>query len=804
MKRKTLFMLSLGALIGLTSCQEQPAGSSLDDPGGTTKTYTLRSYVSGSPTNWNPHTWEDSSYDEIVPYTEIGFVDFTYDPDSDGGYKVVYEMATNIADVTKDETIVDNAFKEKWSIGENDTGRVWEIDLNQNAKFASGTKIDATTYVESMKRLLDPAMKNYRANTYYSGNTSIVHAYNYYNAGQTLLTNILSIPDWGVTVDTQTLLDFANSPIFDEAFGMTLDEVLASAYASYFTNTAGENLLTKYAEPTAWTADILAELKQMPLIATLQMTDDDILDYFGSKKCTFNNIEFDDVGLIAKDDHTLLYVTEQPVDAFNFNVACSELWLVNPSLYDSLKSTTGELVTTSYGTSAETYDAFGPYKLSSFEADKQFKFTRNENWYGWTDGKHEGQYQTTDIVVDVIKEHSTALLAFQKGDLDSVSLEQADLAKFGYSDYLRHTPETYTTRLVFDSNLDDLKSLEKTAGNNKNKEILAQYDFRKAISLCIDRTRFNAEGTAGNEAAYALLNSLYYYDVANDPSSIYRNTDEAKEAITDLYGMEYGEGKTYKTLEEAYNAVTGLDVETARSLFQSAYEAAIADGTYTAGQEIEFEIGYYDATTPSNTSQTNLIQEFVRAATVGTGLEGKITFKGKSFNGDLNRYDAIGTGQVEMAICAWGGAAFYPFSSMQVYCNPDYTEVNEIRSFAPDKETLTIDYDWEGNGKVTSKTKTYKDWSIAIGDASGEYYLADNALKLHILAKLENGILNLYNFAVLGSMATVSLDSKKISYPVDEYNIMYGYGGIRYMTYNYDDAAWANYVKSVGGTIKYE
>lgn len=798
MKGKKLFVLGLGALLTLTGCGGSGGGNDGD------KTYTLRGYVSGAPTNWNPHTWEDSSYDEIVSYTELGFVDFTYDPEVEGGYKVVYEMADDIKDVTKDASIVNDTFMTKWGISANDEGRVWEIDLNQNAKFASGTKIDATTYVESMKRLLDPAMKNYRANSYYSGNTAIVHAYNYYNAGKKALTNILSIPDWGVTTESDVYLDFANSPLFEEALGMSYKDTLDSDYVSYFQNSKKENMLTKYAEPTLMTDAIFQELKQMGIIEACGMTDQDITDYFGSKTCTFDNISFDDVGLIAKDDHTLLYVTEQPIDVFNFNVACTSMWLVNPSLYDSLKTTTGELTTTSYGTSAKTYDAFGPYKLVSFEADKQFKFERNENWYGWTDKKHEGQYQTTSIVVDVIKEHSTALLAFQKGELDSVSLEQADLAKFGYSDYLRHTPETYTTRLVFDSNIEDLKNLEKQAGNGKNKQILSQYDFRKALSLCIDRTRFNAEGTAGNESAYALLNSLYYYDVANDPASVYRNTDEAKKAITDLYGMEYGEGKTYKTLDEAYKAVTGLDVEKAKALFTSAYNAAIKDGTYTDGQEIEFDIGYYDATTPSNSAQTNLIQEFVQTATKGTPLEGKISFKGKSYNGDLNRYKAIGTGAIEMANCAWGGAAFYPFSTLQVYCNPDYTDINEIRSFDPSSQSLTIDYDWDGKGQVTSKTKSYQDWSIAIGDSSGEYFLADNALKLHVLARLENAVLNLYNFAVLGSIATVSLNSKKIAYPTDEYNIMYGYGGIRYMTYKYDDAAWTTYVNSVGGTIKYE
>lgn len=796
--KKTLLVLGAAALLGLGSC----AGG-----GGGEKTYTLRSSTSGSPTNWNPHTWEDNSTDEIVTYTEIGFVDFTYDPDVEGGYKVVYEMADKITDSTKDTTIVTEEFKTKWGIEKDQEGRVWKIDLNKDAKFASGKEITATTYVESMKRLLDSKMKNYRANTYYGGDSAIVHAYNYFNAGQKSLTNINKIPEWGVTAEEAVYLDMKGSSLYEEV-GIGSYEVALAKYSALFTNAAGENLLTKYAERVPWTAEILAELKQAGIgDAVGGLKDDEYQIFFGSKYVTFDNIEFSDVGLVALNESTLLYITEHPIDEFNFNVACTSLWLVNPELYDSLKKETGGLTTTTYGTSVETYDSFGPYKLTTFQKDKQFKFERNENWYGWTDGEHEGQYQTTNIVVDIIKEHSTALLAFESGKLDGVSLEQADLAKFGSSDYLVHVPETYTQRLVFLSNLKNLGELETTAGNGKNKKILAQKDFRKAISLCIDRKRFNIEATAGDEPAYALLNSLYYYDVANDPTSIYRNTDEAKQAILDLYGMEYGEGKPYKTLEEAYKAVTGLDIAQARTLFQSAYEKAVADGTYTKGQEIEFEVGYYDATTPTNSAKTKLLNEFVKAATTGTDLEGKITFKGKSFTGSPDRYESIGSGTVEMAICAWGGAAFYPFNSMQVYCNPDYADINEIASFNPTTETLTMSYDWDGTG-VKEKTKTYQGWSISIGDSSGEYFVAktkeEMARKLHILSRLENGVLNLYNFAVLGSIATVSLNSMKISYPTDTYNIMYGFGGIRYMTYKYNDGAWTNFVSSKGGKLSYQ
>jgi ABC-type oligopeptide transport system substrate-binding subunit len=69
----------------------------------------------------------------------------------------------------------------KWGIKAGQTGRVWKIDLNQSAKWEDGTVINADSYVESMKEDLDPAMKNYRAQAYYIGDTGIAGARNYFN-----------------------------------------------------------------------------------------------------------------------------------------------------------------------------------------------------------------------------------------------------------------------------------------------------------------------------------------------------------------------------------------------------------------------------------------------------------------------------------------------------------------------------------------------------------------------------------------------------------------------------------------------
>jgi oligopeptide transport system substrate-binding protein len=806
MKKKLVVGLGAIALVVplLASCGSSDGG-----------VYTLREYDSSTPTNWNPHTWEMSNDQYIPGYTEIGFIDSAYDPDN-GGYKWTYEMATAISDVTADQ---DADFKTKWGIADGDTQRVYEIDLNKDAKFQDGTAITADTYVESMKRDLDPFMKNYRATTYYTGDVALAGGLGYfYGDGK---TSYHSVPDSadllkaGFKYAKQgAYLDWATSFVLESSGWFKGDKIAdiatGGADAKYFqyTDDTGSivNVVSKYSTPVALDATVIADLKKIPLYSYFS-GDDTIESVFGSYYLTAPTADWNTVGLLKKDDNTLLYVTAKQCSDFRFKSNMTTLWLVDNDLYDSLKDTTGELTTCSYGTSLESYMAFGPYKLDSFEKDKQIKFSRNENWYGWKDGKHKDQYQATNIVMDVISEHSSALLAFQNGELDSVSLEPADLSKYSYSDQIRHTPETYTMRLVFDSNIKDLKALEATANDGSNKQILAEQDFRKAISLSVNRKDFNAKGTSGNEAAFGLLSSLYYYNVENDPTSIYRNTNQAKQAIVDLYGIEYGEGKTYATLDAAYKAVTGLDVAAAKTCFQAAYTKAVADGHYTKGQKIVINIGYYDASYATTIAQISTLNANVAAATVGTDLEGMITFAAKTYNGKETRYDAIRAGEIECSNCAWGGAAFYPFDTFDVYMGRNGYEYDESRSWDPKKESFSLTYDFNFDGSDETLTKTYDEWQASI-ESEGDYYdqSTDPAMqrKLYILSRLEYNLLNRWQFAILGVYGTASLFSYKISYPVDVYNIMYGYGGIRYLHFNYSDKTWDEYVAKQGGTLNYE
>ena len=770
------------------------------------KTYTLNLYLGASPTNWNPHTWETSADDELRPYTGMGLVDTTIAEDG-VNFEWVYEMADAITDITA--TYTD---KDKYGITDTE-GRVYQIDLNPLAKWEDGTPINADTYIYSMQKLLDSSMKNYRANSYTDGEIALYNGKNYFEndkAGTPIYSPIYDGTNYNLAV-TDTDKMFASLTESTVFWGSSLNDAYASYGDAYFVGEDGTNYYNQLVDLIGEEAfvpvtdEILAAIKGIGSVAGSGY-DEEFMEMLFYVTGTYEDTPWEEVGLKKTGDYQLTYITQEPVSMFYFLSGMTSNWIVYQELYEANMETINNLTATKYGTSVDTFKSFGPYKLVGFETDKQFIMEKNENWYGYTDGKHEGQYQTTTVKYDIVADHNTQLQLFNSGALDMVELISDDMTTYRMSDYLMKTDTTYTFRFIFGTELEKLIALEEAAGDGANKRVLSYDDFRKAISLSMDRQRYVTEATAGYKPAYFLFNYLYYTDIENDTESQYRNTTEAKEAVLRLYGITYGDGTPYATVDDAYNAVTGYDLEEAKALFQSVYEQAIADGNYTDGQLINITCMASAASslTAQDIAQQDILNEFVAAATVGTGFEGKITFTFQS--GSSTRYSDVVNGSVEMIRGAWGGAAFYPFSTVRVYTEPDYMggleAIHESNGWDPTKETLDITYDFDGDGTAETVTDTFQNWAKSINGSGA--YATDPKAALAILSYLETGVLSAYQCIPWATEAMVQLRSQQIEYATYDYNIMYGYGEVRLITYNYSDAEWDEYVKSQGGTLSYE
>ena len=784
--------------------------------------YTYNSYTTALGTNWNPHTWETSADDSILSYLSSPFCTMSILDSENGVYQWVYDMATSITDVTAanqgDLTKYNCVLPEGQTAETTESGYVFEIKLNEKACWQDGTPINADTYIYSMQQLLAPEMKNYRANLYIDGESAVAGGKEYYYAGSTAYSDTkgaYAIADLKLgsdgnytTADGQPLKVALATPL-EWLGGNTLNDYVGAYGETYF-GMDGYNALAAAADEDGDV--VLNEAALANLVATITAvadwgeTDADACNYLLAG-ATYPDATYDSVGCYKVDDYTIRYVCKTFIDINYFLTSCTSTWLVYEPLYEAGKDTSGKLVTTDYMTTMETSISYGPYKMESLQDGKQIVYTQNENWWGWeklddgslvsftnyeVDGEVQQRYQTTRIVIDVMEE-AAAKQAFLKGELSSWSPSAEELTSYATSDQLYKVDETYTMSYFFNTDVDALKEMDKSKGNT-NSVVLSNYNFRKGWSLAVDRAEY-VTATPGYKPAYALMNNLYFYDVYNDPNSSYRGSEPAMQAVCNLYGVQYGKGTAYDTLKDAYNSITGYNLTEAKALMKTACEELVAAGLYTAGDEIVIRIGWAKgALESSDNNQLALMNKYLNAAAEGSGF-GKITLE--AIGNISNRYADVPAGEYAVGYGAWGGAAFYPFRNLQVYCDSTQYDLNEAACWDPAAEQLTLNVEGE------DVTMSWAEWSNAL-IGTGKFAAADNQTKLEVTAQLEQLYLEKYYRIPLCGTTICEILSYKNSYYTEEYNIMYGFGGLELMKYNYTDEEWTEFISSQGGTLSYE
>ena len=510
----------------------------------------------------------------------------------------------------------------------------------------------------------------------------------------------------------------------------------------------------------------------------------------------YESVPFSEVGIFATESNTkFVLVFANALSQWDVKYLLTENWIVYRPYYEEGYSQQGSLTVTSYGTTSGKYMGYGPYKMTGYQTNSQITFERNENWYGYKEGAtnyHPGQFETDKIVCRIIADQNTALLEFEAGNLDSVRLNASSIEDYRFSDYLLTRTASNTWSITFNSDAESLAEIEKK-DNQGNRRILSVDDFRRALSLSIDRAHIGTNILAGSAAAYSFINNNYYYDMENDPDSIYRNSEQAMEGILRLYGIEYGAGKTYETLEEAYGAVSGYDRDAAKKAFTSAYDYAAANGLYTDGENIRINI-YNNALSTQITALGTYLQQAFNAAAEGTPFEGKITVEIRAR--PTGRYDDIAQGRIEAIYYSFSGDFNDPNGMLANFTDPEVQTILEC-GFDPETESFAVTCDFDGDGTEETVTKTYTEWQRSI-TASGEYYGASQEVKLTIMAEIEYRLLSGFRTLPLVVGTDLTLRSMKVEYATNTSNIFAMYGGVRLMTYHYTDGEWADFIRDPG------
>lgn len=774
-KSTVSLMLVLGLMATTAACDKGGADTDPKEPaqGGEQQeqeaaTYTLNEVLTGSPNKWNPHEWETTTDGYIMNYTTMGLYDFALNETRDA-YTIIPEMAVG----EPEDVTTEYAGDERFNVPEGATSQyAYKVKLNPEACWENGEVINADTYIYSLQQLLNYKMKNYRASGMYEGAAPIANADKYWKQQKDIYTDIYDseAKEYRDVEDKDMYFSLVNKVAF---FGDSAKAYYNNKkYHDYFILEDGTDIFEKYSSKDY---NELTEEAKADLLAVSVAFGDNNAEAYKEYCFTLDGkspaFDWENVGFIKNGEFEVTFVLSKAATPFYFKYSNSSFPLVYKDVYEASKKQTGSIIKSSYGTAQDNYVSYGPYKLVEYQSDKVIKMTKNDKWYGYTDGKHEGQYQTTDVVAQIVGEQATQLQLFCQGLLDDVSLTASDMDNYRTSDYIMYTPQTYTSKISMNS---DLNALQSRESDGINKSIQSYRDFRHAISLCFDREGFASKCTATHVPGFGIINHLYTCDP--DTGLAYRDTEEAKKVLTTLYKVDNVED------------ITGYDKVEASKLFVKAYEAALADGNIKETDKIELEFLVYKDD-EAYVKMINFLQGCIDSATQGTKVEGKITIK---MTADEDYYDHSQTGAFEMIFSTWGGDSMNPFGMMECYCK---TEKMFEYGFKPEEEKLTINVD----GKEL--TKTFFEWYDALNNK--EYVTAPMKTRLHIMAGIELGLLETYNCPPIYYRTATSLRSKKIEYGTDTYVQLVGFGGVRDITYNYTDKEWEKYCAENDNKLDY-
>lgn len=721
------------------------------------KGVTNRKRQPSTPATLNGHdtTTADASY--ITDFTTIGF--YSIKASDDGtAYEFICEMAEEFPEDVTSKYAGDPIYNVPADATEN---YAYLIKLNKNAKWEDGTPITADDYIYSYIQVINPDMKNARANELYEGHLGIANAKAYYQQG-VCYEDVVGNEKAANFEESDYFISMTDSVVF---FGEPATNYYENdSYKKCFISADGRDLYELYSKEkyVEFTEEAKADL--LEIAKAFGDTNPEAYKEFCKIKTENPAIDVSTVGIKKVSDYEIEFILSAPTNDFFMKYTLTSNYLVNKDLYENNKSELGGLVKTRYGGDKDTYASYGPYKITEYIKDKLVVLKMNENWYGWTDGNHEyyGNYET--LRYDIVPENETAFQMFLKGELDVAAIISGK-EEYATSDYIFSMPNKYTYNLNFYCNRDGLKTYE-TEGINKT--MISYKDFRQAISLGINRVNFNKSLGPLDKPISGMLNETYITDPNTGMS--YRDSEYGKQALINVYG--------------GTDVDAGYDVAKAKELAMKAYEEAKANGDYKDGDVITLSFPRATETDFSKLLMST-VENSVLEILKGTPLEGK--FKTEVLLTDeWSKKMESGEGQVCMS--GGGGGAMDPYGLMQFNIRPGKTYGIDYR-----------DYDVTINIDGADVTMSCVDWINEIVD--GEYRLADNDLRARILSEVESTVLLQYASVPVQSSSIDQLMSMRTHKQLDKYVPLVEFGET-YFTMT--DEEWDNYVKEQGGELDYK
>jgi oligopeptide transport system substrate-binding protein len=237
--------------------------------------------------------------------------------------------------------------------------------------------------------------------------------------------------------------------------------------------------------------------------------------------------DFSQVGVKTNEAGDLVVELEKPQSYFPMLLTHHSTYPMRKDVVEKFKEN---------WTRPENIQTLGPYKLNIWDNDKALVLERNDSYYG-------DKAKTKFVLMRIVKEASTALKMFEKGQIDSLNdVPSLEMKRLKATPQFRATPALGIYYFGF----------------NLKKKPFDNVDVRKAVSMAIDREEiikllggsqkpisgwlptgmFGYEPSIGTkfdrEAAAKLLDKAGYADRSKFPKiTIGFNTNENHQRVTE-------------------------------------------------------------------------------------------------------------------------------------------------------------------------------------------------------------------------------------------------------------------------------
>lgn len=225
--------------------------------------------------------------------------------------------------------------------------------------------------------------------------------------------------------------------------------------------------------------------------------------------------EWEDVGVKLLDGDTIELTLLLPVTEFMLTNFLSGLSLsvVYKDLYEA--GMNADRTQTNYGTDIGKTVSSGPFMVTNWVQGAEYTAMKNPNYV------YKDKIWLAGVHTRVIAESGTIMQLFENGEIDFVSLSDADYQRYNEDPRVVEVPARSVQRIVI-----NLLSTEKP--------ILQDIKFRQALFYATDRKTSGLISSA--MPANYIIPTTHVMNVAD--GTLYRDTPQAKAILTPNYGYD--------------------------------------------------------------------------------------------------------------------------------------------------------------------------------------------------------------------------------------------------------------------------